>query len=80
MTKKTNVSCCSRNCAEGVGGRREQRRLRKVGGGVELHGADEERKPRDEQQAEERRFAEQRADAGARDHRPAVPARRRVPP
>ena len=80
--KKTKKSCCSRNCrnVSAVGARNAA--CGKFAADVDLHGAHDERHPREQQQAEEARAcAMQRPDAGARDHRPraarAAPCRRR---
>ena len=64
MTKNTKTSCWLEELPERLGRRREERRLRQVRGGVDLDGADDERHPGEEQQAEEGRFAQHRQDAG----------------
>ena len=56
--------------AERFGPRCEERRLREVGGDVDLDGPDDEGRPRHEHQGDERSLRQDRADAGTGDHLP----------
>ena len=59
--------------AEGLALRRQERRLLEIGGDVDLHGADDERRPGEQHQRDERALADDDVDAGAGDHLPRRP-------